>query len=320
MLTNTVSIVLNASMIESREVVVDDMSDVAHIDATACNTRSNENRLFATAESTKSSFALLLGAAAVRRGDRESLIEEEIIKIINLLDGIDEDDGSDSGKLCEQFNQKTASVVAVDLDDFLHDVAGCATGTAHANSNMLLRKVFPGDHSSFFREGSREETVLDVALVLLATLEDWVKLISPAFLEHLICLINDSVLEASECQDIRTVDEVPETTRSTNKNVTSFAEKVALFADGRTAIYHTWAKHGAIGELASLVEDLDSQLTSGHNDENQRLSLDRSVLLVGWARARSAPTLGFAHERVQDGDQVSSSLARTCAEYEQNTH
>lgn len=109
---------------------------------------------------------------------------------------------------------------------------------------------------------------------LTATRENGIQLLPPIVSQHLIRLINDGVLQATQGQDMGTKDKVLQATGSSDKNVTALSEQSDLLPTMATAIDDTGSKHGSGAKLASLIEDLYSKLTSWDHDEHQGLNLD----------------------------------------------
>ena len=108
---------------------------------------------------------------------------------------------------------------------------------------------------------------------------------------------------------MRLVQEVLEATRSRDEDITALHHLFALILDGTTTIGHTRAKHGAVGQAASMIEDLSCQLTSRRQNEDQRLGTNRVELAVAETRTRSSKLLVLTHELRQHGDEISSSLS-----------
>ena len=198
---------------------------------------------------------------------------------------------------------------------------------------MSLGEVSLGQLASGGGESGGEEQILDVAFLLLcshtsqtrashrarmerltAAREDRVEILLPILIEHLIGLIDDHVPHAAKSQNLRIVNELNKPTRRRDQNVAALLKLRFLLSNGAAAVGDARAQHGAVAELAGLVEDLDGELTSGNDDNHKRLGTDARVdaLLVGrrvWAG--SSQLLCLAHQLVQDGNQVRSRLART---------
>lgn len=147
---------------------------------------------------------------------------------------------------------------------------------------------------------------------LTTTTENLVKVLLPVIMKHLVGLIDDHVPKAAKSEHLRPVDEVQQTARGRDKDVTSLAELVDLVAEGATAVDNTGSEHATVAKLAGLHEDLDGKLASGYHDANQWLGTHRRA---GSTRRRigtgSSKLLGFAHQLVQDGNEIGSSLSGT---------
>jgi hypothetical protein len=106
--------------------------------------------------------------------------------------------------------------------------------------------------------------------------------------------------------------EVKQTTWSGDKDIAAFGELLFLLTNWCTTVGNTRAKHRAIAETATLIEDLAAQLAGWGNDENQRLSSNCVAIgnkAIGKVGTRSSQFLGLSHELGQDRDEVCSGLA-----------
>jgi hypothetical protein len=131
-------------------------------------------------------------------------------------------------------------------------------------------------------------------------------------LEHLISLVNNHVLETLQSQNFRAINEVHETTRGANDNITTLLELLDLLADRATSIDDARAKHRAVTKAPSLVKDLGRKLTARADNENEGLGSNArsDAFLIGdRIGTRSSELLGLTHELRNDGHQECSSLA-----------
>jgi hypothetical protein len=135
----------------------------------------------------------------------------------------------------------------------------------------------------------------------------------PACGQQLICLIDDSVFEATEGQQVEVLHEVHKATRSGNENVTAHLKLFTLVARRRSTVDHTRAQHRTVAQATSLVKDLTGQLPSWAYDKNKRFCANAVCQLVVSRRVwtRSGELASFAHESGQDGDEEGSRLSGT---------
>lgn len=135
----------------------------------------------------------------------------------------------------------------------------------------------------------------------------------PARGKELVCLIDDSELEATEGQQIEVLHEVHKATRSGNENVTAHLERFTLAARRRSTVYHTRAQHRTVTQTTSLVKDLAGQFSSWAYDKNERLGANAVCCWVVTCRVwtRSGKLASLAHEFGQDGDEEGSRLSGT---------
>ena len=149
--------------------------------------------------------------------------------------------------------------------------------------------------------------------MLTATGEDLAELIRPARVQHLVSLVDDHVTQAAKSEHIGTLDEVNETTGRGDQNVATLGELANLLCDRTATICNAGAQHGAVAELASLIEDLDRQLTCRADDNDKRLGADLCLEVLDRGRVRTSrgELLCLTHELVQNGNQIGGSLARS---------
>ncbi len=146
-----------------------------------------------------------------------------------------------------------------------------------------------------------------------ATREDLVEIFLPITVKHLIGFVDDHVPKSSKTEDGGTLHHVDETTRRCDQDVAPLAQLSDLIAHRPSAIDDAGPKHAPVTELASFIENLHGQLAGRADDDYKRLSTNRIPIPVskhGRIRAAGRKLLGLAHQLVQDGDQISSRLAR----------
>ena len=168
-LTNAMGVLLNAAILHRRKVVVDDVHDVAHINATGSSAGRDENRALAAAESTHGGLSLDLVALAVHRGAWHVILEEEVINLLNSAPRVDKDDGARGRQRLEEVKERLFLQVRLDPDDALLDVLVRTASTANPKANMGIREVRLCEIASALREGGGEEQVIDITLFLFCS-------------------------------------------------------------------------------------------------------------------------------------------------------
>lgn len=141
-----------------------------------------------------------------------------------------------------------------------------------------------------------------------------VELFLPIVMKHLIGFINDHIADTAQRQDLRAIHEVNQTAGGGDEDVAALRDLLHLFPHRAAAVDDARAQHRAITEFAGLVEDLNGQLAAWTDDHDKRLSSAGRVnagLVGDRIRAGSRQLLGLAHQLVDDGDQIGSSLAGT---------
>lgn len=154
-------------MIHRGQVVVDDVHDVANINATSRHTSGDQNGPLAAAEATHGSLALALVAVCVHRGARHTQVVEVVIHLLGGALRVDEDDGTSRRQRPHEINQRLFLEGRVDVDDVLLDVPMGAASAADAESNMSLGQMRLGQVTSTLRKRGGEQHVVDVPFFLL---------------------------------------------------------------------------------------------------------------------------------------------------------
>jgi hypothetical protein len=90
--------------------------------------------------------------------------------------------------------------------------------------------------------------------------------------QHAVSLVENQVFDVLE-GDAATLDQVDETARGGDKQVTATLDLVELGTNVGTTVDNARANPRAVGELAGLIEDLGDKLTSGSQDEGGGVSL-----------------------------------------------
>jgi hypothetical protein len=165
-LTNAMGILLNTTMLNGREIVVDHMLNILYVDTPGANTSCDENRSIAGAEGSHGVLALRLGTITVNRGHWQTNIVQIIIEIVDFVTTVGENDGSHAGHLFKSTNKIIALLLTINLHYDLLDIGRGAACTSDTESNVAGRKILTGKVTSRLGKGGGEETKLDVALIL----------------------------------------------------------------------------------------------------------------------------------------------------------
>lgn len=168
--TNAMSVLLNSAMIHARHIVVDDMHDVANVDATSTDARSHEDGGSASTEGAHCSLTLKLSAVRMHGSAREVFVEKEVIDFIGSTLRVNEDDGTRWRKGIENVSQELTLVLGLDLVDSLENVGMGAANASHVDLCVTGSQVLPSQVAKSLREGRGKEHVLYVALFLFWTM------------------------------------------------------------------------------------------------------------------------------------------------------
>ena len=131
-------------------------------------------------------------------------------------------------------------------------------------------------------------------------------------MKPLVGLVKDHEAKAAQCQHIRSLHEVAQSSGCADQNIASFLQAGDLVKHWAATVNDARAQHRAVAKLSGLVEDLNGQLTAGTNNEDQRLSTHRGVNArseSGRVGSRSGELLRLAHQLVENRDDVRRCLA-----------
>ena len=163
------SVLLNAAMVNRGKVVVDDVHDIAHIDAAGGDTGRNENRALPGAESAHRGLTLNLVSLAVHGSARHALTKEEVVNFLHRASRVGEDDGPRRRQRLDQVDQRLSLQVRLNPNDVLFDVPVRTAGAANPKTNMSIREMGFGEIPSSLGEGGGKEEVVDVAFLLFCS-------------------------------------------------------------------------------------------------------------------------------------------------------
>lgn len=166
MLTNAVSVLLDATTGHDWKIVLDDMHYASNIESTTSNTSSNHDWEVTLAKGTNSSLALTLAALRVDGGDRKLLIVEPIIKLITGAASVDKDKSAAWRDTTHQIDESLPLLAAFDPDDVLLDIRMGRAGASDSDAAVVETHVSVGNFASRRWEGSGEHQHADVTLVL----------------------------------------------------------------------------------------------------------------------------------------------------------
>ena len=179
---------------------------------------------------------------------------------------------------------------------------------------MIVGEELLGKLAHVLVEGGREEEIAAISVLVSVTArQDLAHFFLPIIMKHLVSLVNDEESAAVHGQKVGSGHEVDETTRSSDEDVTTFLEFVHLLAHRTATICNAWAKHGAIAESTTLIEDLAAQLSSRCDDQDERLSSYTLRLIEAFSKVgtRSSELLGLTHQLGESRNQVGCRLAGT---------
>lgn len=164
--TDAVSILLDATMIHRRQIILDNMHHTSNIQSTASNTSRNHDRHVTLAESTDSTLTLALRTLRVDGSNWKILVEEVVIELITDAAGVDEDQSTACWDGAHKIDKGLALLAPFDPDGVLLNVGVGGTGATDGDTAMVVAHVCVGNLTSGWREGGGKHKHADIAFVL----------------------------------------------------------------------------------------------------------------------------------------------------------
>eukprot|EP00128_Syssomonas_multiformis_P013836 Colp12_sorted_trinity150504_noHs@31596 len=203
----------------------------------------------------------------------------------------------------QEIEEEGALVSLIDVHNVLGDVLGSGTDTAHGKVDVVVQEI-ASKKLDLLGEGSTEHESLSLARRgHVLALDNGTDLVFETHVQHAIGLIKDEEAAVSKV-NATTLKHIHQSAGGGNKQVATLLEIAHLRANVGTTVHDARTDTGSVSELASLVVDLKSQLTSGGKHESLR------VLLGATARTAGGRTRRLRLEDVRKGgDEESGSLA-----------
>jgi hypothetical protein len=164
-ITNAMNVFLNTTMIHAREIVIDDMHNITHIDTTSSDACGDEDRSSSFAEGSHGILTLALSTIGVHRRARHIIVEQEIIQFVGHSLAVDEDDGSRWLDGLEDVEQGFSLQFWVDKYDILLDVLMSTSDAPDFDTNVGLGKMGLSELSNRSGERRGKEHILHIAIV-----------------------------------------------------------------------------------------------------------------------------------------------------------
>merc|ERR1719402_1088804 len=148
--------------------------------------------------------------------------------------------------------------------ELLPHVATSTSNKSYSNEEIVVQKLL-SRLLHFVREGGREHQGLTLALRRLLrhvrVLHHLLNLRHEAHVQHPVCFIKDQELAVAQ-RDSTLLHKIQQPARCGYKNIAAPLQLTSLVEDTGAAICHHTLHHRTLGELSSLVVDLDGQLPS----------------------------------------------------------
>jgi hypothetical protein len=207
---------------------------------TSSNSGSYKDGTTAGTEHLQSLLTLALGAITVDGSGGESLVDEEVGERVGHALGLDEDQGETSTMGVEDIEKNRALVTVLNVLDLLGNVLRGRTDTTDGKEDVLLQEV-AGEHLDVTGEsGRKHERLASGGRRHVLALDNAANLRLKTHVQHAISLVEHKVLDARK-GDTATLDQIDETTGSSNEKIAATLDLAKLGADVGTTVDNTRA-------------------------------------------------------------------------------
>jgi hypothetical protein len=309
--TNTMDVVVNVG----REIIVDDVGDVGNIETTSSHSSSDEDGATTVSEELQSTLTLALGSVTVNGSGREVLVDEEVGQRVCHALGLDENESQTASMSVKNVKQNGTLVDILDVLDLLGDVLRGGTNTTNGKEDVVLEEV-TSEHLDVAGEGGREHQSLALGNSgHVLTLDNASNLGLETHVKHAISLIEDEVLDVAQ-GDATSLYEIDQSTRGSNKQITTTLNLAKLRANIGTTVDDTRSDPGSVGKLARLFVDLRNQFSGGSQDQRSGVSLSLTAKLTSSAggNSRGAVDEGLREDREEETTSLSGTSLGTSHE------
>jgi hypothetical protein len=156
---NAMDILRDATVLDARKVVADDMVNLRYINATSEDIGGDEDKELLALEPAHSILTLELRAVTMHEDGGNLAVVKVVVEFLYSGLAVAEDESTTSRLVHEQVVKSLLLLVAFDKDDVLGDILVSRTSTTDADADGVFGHVHAGDLASLLGEGSREHEV-----------------------------------------------------------------------------------------------------------------------------------------------------------------
>lgn len=270
-------------------------------DTTGCDVGSNHDGALARLELVQDPIALVLLLVTVDRQGGPAILAQETGDLVGDALGAHEDEQLVLLVVHDLLEMLNHAVTLLALRDDLDDLSDAVVGGQVHGTDVDLDEVgeeVAGKSADLLGPGGGPHESLTVGADLADDLAD---LGLETHVEHAISLVEDKVRDAAKVS-LSGLEHVDQTAGRGNADLDTTGEVADLGALGHTTVDASVANAGGLAELCDLLLNLNSELTSGGEDEDdgsiargqQRLGVDvndgRQTVRKGLAGARLGNT------------------------------
>ena len=196
------------------------------------------------------------------RLSRYPFLDEELGHLIRSMLGLREYEYISDTRILEDMHHEWIFVDSIDMIDMLCD----RLGRCRYWRDLYFERIFEHAMCESRDSGSHSSREKQSLTLHRDNLEEFFHIIDESHIEHTIRLIEDEYLHIRE-RDISLIHEIQESSRSGDEYVDSLAETLNLLALAHSTKHDRLMESSISSIRLETLLDLDSELTSGCDDE-----------------------------------------------------
>ena len=280
------------------QAVVDDVSEVLHVQAARCHVGGNEKLHVVVAELLHRQIALLLREFAVQRFRIVAVTNEMVRHFLRFHSRAAKDDGIDSGEIVHDTLQ--GDILVFGLDEIVDVVDVFSTFVSRADDNFLIvSEVVFGDALNFFSHGGgKEERVSFFGHAGKNLIDAFGK----AHVQHFVGFVQHNVFDRIQARHTA-VHQINQTTRCRHDDLSAFLQVANLTFNATATIDRNDMQMVNVARVVFQVScNLQTKFTRRTQNDCLRALVVRPYLLQNGKTESS----GFSCSGLRQGDDVIS--------------
>src|SRR5450830_157233 len=248
-----------------RDVIVDDVRDLRHIDAASRNVGSDQYLVSTVAKATQCCLACALRQIALQRRRSVAFIGQLLAKLLGTVLGARKDEDRLRIRMLQQLDeQRRLEVLRYRVESMRNRFY--RSGVADLDCHGVMQDSI-GQMTDVLRHGGAVQQVLALGREVL---DDAADVGQEAHVQHHVRFVEDEDLDLGEV-DCTLADMVQQTARAGDGNVDAAPERIDLWIDADAAVDGENSEASLVAQVAEVLGDLLRQFAGwGHDEGTQR--------------------------------------------------